>query len=352
MAVPAELRQVSDMEQFRYLTLLCLLRQHDLRLISIWHPSFLSLLLDALPTCWESLLRDIEHGTCRYSGSFPLTFLQVLKRHPMPRRARQLREADRTKPETIWPHLRIISCWGDGHAKFAKAELESRFPSTFIQSKGLIATECVVTIPLSRSCPLAVNSHFFEFIDEQGRICLAHDLKISKIYEVVVTTGGGFWRYRLQDQVEATGFVGNTPSLRFMGRVGNVSDRFGEKLSEHFVAQAIQEAIGAMPSLQFVVLAPDEDRSGCRYTLYFEGDITNEIAARLDTLLCRNPHYAWCRKTGQLKPLRLFRINDSGYKTFVGRERLRGKRIGEIKPCCIAKESGWSSHFQGDYLPG
>jgi hypothetical protein len=37
MAVASELRQVSDMEQFRYLTLLCLLRQHDLRLISIWY---------------------------------------------------------------------------------------------------------------------------------------------------------------------------------------------------------------------------------------------------------------------------------------------------------------------------
>jgi hypothetical protein len=350
MAVPSELRQVSDMEQFRYLTLLCLLRQHDLRLISIWHPSFLSLLLDALPTCWESLLQDIEQGACRYSGSLPPTSLQVLKWRPMPRRERQLRDADRTKPETFWPHLKIISCWGDGHAKFAKAELERRFPSTFIQSKGLIATECVVTIPFSGLCPLAVNSHFFEFIDGQGRICLAQELKKNEIYEVVVTTGGGFWRYRLQDQVEVIGFVGKTPSLRFLGRVGNISDRFGEKLSEHFVAQAIQDTIGAMSSLQFVMLAPDEDPSGCRYTLYIEGDVTNGIAARLDTSLCRNPHYAWCRKTGQLQPLRLFRIKTAGYKIFVAREQSRGKRLGEVKPCSISKENGWSHHFQGEYL--
>ena len=73
MAVPSELRQVSDMEQFRYLTLLCLLRKRDLRLISIWHPSFLSLLLDALPNCWESLLQDIEQGTCRYADGLPKT---------------------------------------------------------------------------------------------------------------------------------------------------------------------------------------------------------------------------------------------------------------------------------------
>src|SRR5215469_8490124 len=64
MAVPGEIRLISDMEQFRYATLLCLLRRPDLRLISVWHPSFLSLLLDALPGCWEDLLRDIESGRC------------------------------------------------------------------------------------------------------------------------------------------------------------------------------------------------------------------------------------------------------------------------------------------------
>ena len=46
MAVPDELRFIKDMEVFRYVTLLCLLHQRELRLISVWHPSFLSLLLD------------------------------------------------------------------------------------------------------------------------------------------------------------------------------------------------------------------------------------------------------------------------------------------------------------------
>ena len=56
MAVPDELRLVKDMEVFRYVTLLCLLRQRELRLISVWHPSFLTLLVDALSTNWQELL--------------------------------------------------------------------------------------------------------------------------------------------------------------------------------------------------------------------------------------------------------------------------------------------------------
>jgi len=212
MAVPSEIRLVSDMEQFRYLTLLCLLRRADLRLISVWHPSFLSLLLDALPEFWGSLLEDIAAGTCRYAKSLPPATLLSLQLRRLPDRARSLSNASPFEPETIWPALKVISCWGDGHAQFAGADLKRRFPSPVIQPKGLLATECVVTIPFANAYPLAVTSHFFEFIDEHGRIHPAHELKKDGIYEVVVTTAGGLWRYRLHDRVKVSGFCAKTPS--------------------------------------------------------------------------------------------------------------------------------------------
>ena len=40
-------------EELRRHTLRCLLRERELRLISVWHPSFLALLLDALPYYWD-----------------------------------------------------------------------------------------------------------------------------------------------------------------------------------------------------------------------------------------------------------------------------------------------------------
>jgi hypothetical protein len=45
MAVPDTVKHISNIDSFRYVTLLCLLRQPDLRLISVWNPTFLSLLL-------------------------------------------------------------------------------------------------------------------------------------------------------------------------------------------------------------------------------------------------------------------------------------------------------------------
>lgn len=349
MAVPSELRLVSDMEQFRYLTLLCLLRQKDLRLISIWHPSFLSLLLDALPACWESLLHDIETGDCQFSNSLAPKVFRALNLRPMPQRARQLKNVDPMKLESIWPVLKIISCWGNGNAELPLTDLQRRFPNTLFQHKGLIATEAIVTIPFFDEHPLSICSHFFEFIDAQGKIHLAHELQKNETYEIVVTTGGGLWRYRLQDEVQVTGFVGCTPSLRFLGRKGIVSDRFGEKLTEAFVARTIQEVTMALSSpLRFALLAPDED--GDHYTLYAEGEIRPELATRLDTLLQKNPHYAWCRKIGQLQAVRLFEIKIGGQNAFLAHEVSENKRLGEIKPIALSLRTDWAQIFKGDYL--
>jgi hypothetical protein len=351
MAVPSEIRFVPDMEQFQYVTLLGLLRQPELRLISIWHPSFLSLLLRALPGFWDDLLRDIRLGGSRCAKSLPPVVLQALKLHPLPQRARCLAAANPMEPETFWPNLKVISCWGDGHAALAKADLERHFPSAVIQSKGLLATECFVTIPFAGFHPLAVTSHFFEFIDEQGRIYLAHELEKNETYEVVLTTAGGLWRYRLQDLVQVIGFVDNVPSLRFLGRAGNVSDRCGEKLSEHFVAQAIHTTMAAFPSQpRFAMLAPDDAFGGCHYTLYVEGDVTDQMGEQLEKFLCENIHYAWCRKLGQLQPPQIFKIENGAYETFIAQRSSNGRRIGDIKPCALSTENGWTSRFRGDYL--
>ena len=130
-------------------------------------------------------------------------------------------------------------------------------------------------------------------------------------YEVVVTTAGGLWRYRLGDRVCVTDWAEKTPSLRFLGRSGNVSDRFGEKLSEPFVAEALDKVFGC-ETPRFAMLAPDEDHAGCRYTLYVEGMARAHWAESLDHELRRNPHYAYCRDIGQLIPVGLFVIAERG----------------------------------------
>ena len=351
MAVPAELRLVKDIDVFRYVTLLCLLRRRDLRIISVWHPSFLTLLLDALPANWQAFLTDIRAGKCKHANALPAVVQNALKLHPLQHRANELLAADPQKPETLWPQLELISCWGDASAGFAAAGLKKLFPNVKIQPKGLLATEALVTIPFDGLHPVAVRTHFFEFIDDSGAFHLVHELREAQTYEIVVTTAGGLWRYHLRDRVQVTGFCGRTPSLRFLGRNGNVSDLFGEKLSEIFVTEAVRETLFSLnTTTNFVLLAPDEDVLGCRYTLYIEGRPPGQLADSIDLALRRNPHYAYCRDLGQLLPVRLFVIAEQGYESFANRQSALGARLGEIKPTSLSRTTGWSTIFNGAYV--
>ena len=129
-----------------------------------------------------------------------------------------------------------------------------------MQPKGLLATEAFVSLPFGAHHPVAIRSHFFEFIDPAGKVHTIDHLYENGEYEVVVTTGGGLWRYRLGDWVRVNGFVGKTPSLSFLGRKSNVSDQCGEKLSEEFVATAMQEVF-CDHSPAFALLAPTRPTS-------------------------------------------------------------------------------------------
>ncbi len=242
LAVPGVVRFVHDMDAFRYVTLLFLARRPDLSLVSVWHPSFLTLLLDALAPHWASLLEDVRRGTLSPPSRLPEALERNLRSslRPDPRRADELNAIGPRDFTGIWPRLRVVSCWAEGHAALSLPALRTRLPGVHIQPKGLLATEAVVTLPFRGLTPLAVRSHFFEFLRD-GRPYLAHQLVPGEVYSVVVTTGGGLYRYRLEDKVRVNGFVEKTPSLAFLGKEDHVSDLCGEKLNETFVASALGE---------------------------------------------------------------------------------------------------------------
>jgi hypothetical protein len=345
-AVPPTLRLVHEVVTSRYLTLLCLLRQRELRLVSVWHPSFLTLLLDALFDSWDEYIADVANGGCARAESLPAEVRRAAVSPPMPHRAGELRRLGPADPHAIWPHLRVVSCWGDGQATLALADLRRRLPHLVFQPKGLLATEAFVSIPFRGQHPVAITSHFFEFEDAHGKTRLAHELCAGERYEVIVTTGGGLWRYRLGDLVQVGGFVSSTPSLRFLGRAGNVSDLCGEKLAEPFVATAIETActsLGFTP--RFAMLAPDSVQGHWGYTLFAEGDLPTELPARLDQELRKNPHYSLCRDLGQLEHVCCFPITGDGYEAFGLAGVTAGQRLGNIKPRALSLRTDWRRHF-------
>ncbi|HVT89501.1 MAG TPA: GH3 auxin-responsive promoter family protein [Tepidisphaeraceae bacterium] len=301
MAVPPGVRHATDIEEFRRSTLAHLQRHRDLRLISIWHPSFLTL-----------LLAGQSHA-----------------------------------PRDLWPRLRLISCWADGQAALAARELSQRFTGVRIQPKGLIATEAIISIPFRRKHPLAITSHFLEFVDESGKVYLAHELVEGREYELVVTTGGGLWRYKLNDVIQVNGAIDKTPSIRFVGKAGNISDLFGEKLSDAFVARVIERLrIEQHLSGAFAMLAPEQNA----YILYVQGNAGQSIGHHLDQMLRENLNYAYCRDLGQLAAPRLFKINKDPNAAIMKRLTAQGHRLGDIKPVALSRLDCWHEYFEGTFL--
>ncbi len=311
LAVPAELRNERNMEVFWRRTLTYLLARRDLRMISVWHPSFLELLLAAAERQWGDVCAGIRDSE----------------------RVAELRRLGPRAWAQWWPRLRVVSCWGDQAAEAGWRELQRKFPGVLVQAKGLLATEAAVTIPWGGEYPLAVTSHFFEFIDPAGDVRRAHEVEPGKRYEVVVTNGGGLWRYRLGDVVECTGRMAATPTLRFLGRAGNVSDLCGEKLSEAFVGEVLRGLWSAGGRPAHAVLRADE----AGYVLEISDVAKAGLVERIESALSANPHYALARRLGQLACVRVVTTGEHAARDTLLNQR---GRLGDLKPAVLVGRNG------------
>lgn len=309
-AVPQDVARAPSMDEFRLQTSRALLGASDLALVSVWNPSFLTLLLD-----WMQA-----------NATEVLTYLPARRRVVCDG---ALQAGDWA---VIWPHLGLLSCWADVQAARPAAELAARFPDVELQPKGLLATEAIVSIPVTAAggAVLAAHSHFYEFLDSAGQPHLADELEPAQRYEVVVTTGGGLYRYRMGDLVEVTGHHGALPILRFAGRADKVSDLVGEKLNEAFVASCL-DGLGAEG---FAMLAPRLEPAP-HYVIYTDRDHP-ALAAGLDAALRASFHYDYARRLGQLGPVRQVVVGQDAADRYLATCVARGQRLGDIKPTALA----------------
>lgn len=360
-AVPGEVARLPDVECCRYVTLWFLVASEDLTLISVWNPSFLTLLMDALEAHGERLAEDLERGTCQPPGRESEEEVRaVLSRMlftPRPARAQALRRAlkEGLSGKTLWPRLSLLSMWTDAQAAHAMGPARRRFEGIEIQGKGLLATEGVITLPLfdAPAPVLAVRSHFYEFADPdhpEARPRLAHELEQGREYVVLLSTSGGLLRYRLGDLVRVEGFAGATPCLRFMGRADAVSDLVGEKLAATRVTTVLDAALPALfggTRPRFAMLAPEWEAPPI-YRLFLETDAPDErlaeAAEAIERALREGFHYRYARELGQLGPVSAVRVTE-GTRRYEARCIALGQRAGDIKPVDLHRQPGWTAHF-------
>lgn len=313
LAVSPKVAEISNLTTWRYHTLRDLLLAEDLSFISVWSPTFLLELIQYLPTIVETLLDDIQR-----KNSHRACFLKsVIKQ-----------DCAISDTKRIWSELDTISCWTDGSASSFIPAIQALFPHAFIQGKGLLATEGVVTIPLNKAkAPvLAVASSFYEFVDEHGQLKLAHELEQSKTYGVLLSNDSGLYRYNLGDKIRVEGYFHSAPELSFVGRGEQYSDLCGEKLSDDFVVSMFAK-FKTLNGFRYLYPAMSPQ---LHYVLVTDINVEIDLN-QLDKALCSNPQYQYARKVGQLGFLQHKVVTDI-MQRYTQWQYLQGRSIGDFKP--------------------
>lgn len=250
-----------DPEAWRRCVAEMLCARRDLEGISVWSPTLLTALLDWMEAHREELPNGERIGDW----------------------------------SALWPELRFVSCWDAGSAALPARALRERLPAVLVQGKGLLATECPVTVPRighdDTAAPLVADV-VIELLDHRGDLVPLVAGREGERYDVVVSQPAGLARYRLGDVVEVRGRFGACPGLRFLGRL-RTSDRVGEKLTEAAVVAAFALA-GAPPGCVLVAV-------GDYYRLEVDAaSVPDQLAARVDAALQHEHHYRLARQLGQL----------------------------------------------------
>ncbi len=366
-----------QMRDWQRITLVHLLACRSLGLVSVWSPSFLSVLLQLLDDEGDRLIDAVRRGPAALGvdlARIPAAALQ------WPRCASRADELLDCRPDgagfgraapgldlaRVWPQLRLVSCWADAGSAAAAAALARRLPQARVQGKGLLATEGAVTLPLSPwpDPVLAIGSGFFEFVDAAGVARLGAELRAGDRYRVVLSNASGLYRYRLGDVVECTGMAAGAPMLRFVGRGDHVVDLVGEKLDDAFVADCLARVPdGAWPSgcrpaaailaavdapgrsrYRLLVEAPSPDArtdgarsDGARDGGARDGGARSEraraeaaLATALDDALAGNPQYAYARRLGQLGAPQVQPVPDLT-RRWIAQRLAAGQSPGDVK---------------------
>jgi len=304
-----------DAESFKQAVSVALLKARDLESISIWNPTYLLILFDWISANRQDLL----------TANGPAL-------HPDTRQALAETTIDWRR---IWPSLRLVSCWRDGHAQAVAERLQDCLPDVRFQGKGLLATEAPLTIPLTGvtgGVPL-LDDVYFEFETDDGHWLGLHELKMGESYQVIVSQMGGLYRYRLGDVVQVVGRIAQTPTLAFLGRGRLVSDLVGEKLSETLIRAEVSKLLPDDASVASFVPCRI---GGDRYCLVMDhcSQDTVALAAHIDAQLLNSHHYRLARELGQLGPIEPL-IHPQAASILAAWQTRQGMKWGDIKPTLL-----------------
>jgi hypothetical protein len=343
--MPAIASRIKDIES-KYYTALRFSIHRNLGTIIAANPSTILAIARLGDREKQTLIRDLADGTLDRRWEIPSDIRQQLH-HKIRRRHKKVAQAldrvagdsGRLLPKDYWPGLQFLSNWMGGTMRAYLRGYPEFFGETPVRDVGLIASEGRMTIPIEDGTAagvLDIRHHYFEFIpEEQGDSAEAEcvestDLIEGRNYFIVMTTAGGLYRYNISDLVRCVGYHGRAPMLEFLNKGAHYSSLTGEKISEHQVIAAVEEAQrAARVRVSSYLLAPIWDDPPYYALLVEEGDLagagkSETLANAVERELRRqNVEYVCKRDSLRLGPVRILAIPNGSWVEFQRRRLVR-----------------------------
>ena len=237
---------------------------------------------------WEMLCDDIEKGIINpdieISAELKAKLEKKIKADP--KRAEELRAEFKKGFEDpivprIWKNMSWVSAVGTSgfkpYTEKMRAFIGPNIPIDFLAYAASEALMGATKAVEEEEYVLLPQSGFYEFIPENAKdetkTLTIDQLEVGKRYEIVLTNLSGFYRYRIKDVVEVTGYYYESPMVRFAYRKSQLINISGEKMTEGDLAWAIAEFAKetGIPVHDYAVYADTNFPPG-RYIVLIESD--------------------------------------------------------------------------------
>ncbi|XP_073238092.1 uncharacterized protein [Porites lutea] len=299
---------------------------------------------------WQRLVKDIEEGSLDSDLELDTKIRSELDRYLKPdkKRAEELRKEFQAGfdgiASRIWPNFRIIRGRTTGRQELYAKRLREKYTGDVPMYSSLyISSESIIGVNLwPKDEPMylpVLSAAFFEFVpvenchEEQAKTCLAEDLEVNSLYELVITTPGGLYRYRMGDVVRVARFHYKSPVLEFQYRRGTVLPCH---MTEKMVYDALCESVESFKEIKLVdytcagslIFDGISSETGTKkgpeqapfHIVFVElsGFLTKEetclLQEKLEEALCNyNSSYRDFRKNGEESPVFLYRVKQGTF---------------------------------------
>lgn len=350
--VPPEVFDIEDYELKYYLIVVFSVLEPNITMIATANPSTIVKLSNIIKNRSGDIIKDIASGTLTGTEVLSEDVRDEIKKYFK----RDFRRAGELKKilleggnvlSKIWPNLVAVTTWTGGNCSVVIPSIKKILSDNKKSSKvkivemGYLSSEFRGTITVdamnNKGVP-SIEENFFEFVEESARenkdpkYLTIGEVEEGRRYYVVVTTGGGLYRYFVNDIVKVDGMFHKTPTIIFEQKGKGVTSLTGEKLYESQLLEAViklKEKLDIDFSF-FMMLA---DINNMEYTLYIESEPLRDFTSALleDELSLLNMEFEAKRKSGRINDTKVVFVCSGTGEAYKKHCIDSGQREGQFK---------------------